>query len=66
MKMNLPRWVRGSKTQVATAGPQQDPCVVMFAKPSPSSTLLAGIPLLRRELDHLLPSSCSQQPSRMC
>lgn len=24
MKMDLPRWARGSKTQVATAGPWQD------------------------------------------
>lgn len=59
--------VKGQQDPAGHCRSWQGPCVVTFAYPSPSSTLLAAIPpSLRRELDLLLPSSCSQQPSRMC
>lgn len=53
---------KGQQDPGSHCSPQQDPCVVMFAKASPFSMPLAGIPPLRRELDLLLPSSCSQSP----
>lgn len=75
MKMSPSRWARGSETQAAAAGhlavpvsgspsrtPARQHAVGVTAKLAPSSTLPAGIPLPRRELNCLVPSGCSQQP----